>query len=264
MECWRRRRLDARRSSERRACRFTLQPGRLPGPGSEGGAHRAAEERDERRRRPADAGVLVQEAVARHRLLVEHRVADEVLALEVVDERVIGVVARRCSLERVSAKLEDGCEGRPASGRQPLIRVGCDRRADLAQRRRVRVPDTDAGERTAGLEVEVVARRVGVFREQVAEVDPGLRLVRRLVLREADVAVDAEERAAGGSRVGAKVGADLVEERGEVADELQRRFLDAFFVAALVGLKPLAVVVPAELAQELEQNLRERRVLNRR
>jgi hypothetical protein len=63
----------------------------------------------------------------------------------------------------------------------------------------------------AGLEVEVEDRRVGVLAELVPEANPDDCLVRRLVLREADVTVDTEERAADGSRVGAEVGADLVE-----------------------------------------------------
>src|SRR4029453_8707922 len=84
----------------------------------------------------------------------------------------------------------------------------------------------------------------------------------RLVLREPDVTVDAEERAADGSRGGAEVGADLVEKRGEVADELERWLLDVMLVARLVGPEPLAVVVPAQVDEKREEVFREGRVLD--
>jgi hypothetical protein len=53
--------------------------------------------------------------------------------------------------------------------------------------------------------------------------------------------------------VGEELGADLVEKRGEVAHELERRFLDVLLVAALVRLEPVPVVVPAQVEEECEE-----------
>jgi hypothetical protein len=55
------------------------------------------------------------------------------------------------------------------------------------------------------------------------------------------------------------VGADLVEEGGEVADELERGLLDVLLVAGLVGLEPVAVVVLAQVDEKREEILREGR-----
>ena len=87
----------------------------------------------------------------------------------------------------------------------------------------------------------------------VPEVDAGLRLVRRLVAREARVAVDAEQRAALAAGVGHQVRADLRQAQPEVLDEGERRLEQVVLVAVLVGVEPLAVVVGLQLAQEGEQ-----------
>ncbi len=125
--------------------------------------------------------------------------------------------------------------------------------ADLLQRGAVGMPDAGADEDLAGLEVEVEARGVGVLARLVAELDAGVGLVGALVLGEAHVAVDAEERAADRPRIGVEVGADLGQARPEIADELLRRMAQLLLVALLVGLEPLAVVVGLEVAQELEE-----------
>ena len=80
------------------------------------------------------------------------------------------------------------------------------------------MPDPDPGEDAPGLEMEVEARRVRVLRTLVPEVDPDVGLVGRLVLREARVAIDPEQRSADGSRVGHEVRADLAQRRRERGD----------------------------------------------
>jgi hypothetical protein len=105
--------------------------------------------------------------------------------------------------------------------------------------------------------MDVEDRRVRVLRRLVAEVDADVRLVRSLVMREARVAVDPEQRPADGLRLGLEVRADLAQLGREVADELEGRLLRVLDVASLVRLEPLAVVVLAKLAQEREQRRRE-------
>ena len=78
-------------------------------------------------------------------------------------------------------------------------------------------------------------------------------LVRALVLGEADVAVDAEYRAAGQPGICNHVRAYLTQDFAEVHHEVDQRVPDVALVPRLVVLKPLAVVVVGELGQELEQ-----------
>src|SRR5215212_2373947 len=94
---------------------------------------------------------------------------------------------------------------------------------------------------------------MGVLRTLVPEMEPDVRLVRRLVLREACVAVDAKERPAARARVRAEVGADLLEARRELADEGERRLEQVLLVSTLVGREPLAVVVRPQILEEREE-----------
>src|SRR5204862_79426 len=83
-------------------------------------------------------------------------------------------------------------------------------------------------------ELEVEAGRVHILAAGVAEVKRGVRLVRALVLREAHVAVDAEERL----RVGDDVRRDGVEARRERLHEAQARRAQVLLVAGPVLLEP--------------------------
>ena len=184
---------------------------RDPGPGQRAGHRRlvrhadgAAQERHQWREGAAGGLVAVEEALGRRLLLGEPLDRGEVLAPEVVGVDVILVEGRRHALERLTLRqLDAGLRLRPPVG------VLGDRRADGVGGLRVRVPHPAAGEHVARLEVQVQPGRVCLLRALVPEVDAGLRLVGRLVAREARVAVDAEERAALATGVGHQVRADL-------------------------------------------------------
>src|SRR3989442_6606816 len=117
------------------------------------------------------------------------------------------------------------------------------------------MPDARMGHRLARVHVEIVAGRhlLRPGRLRVPEVDPDLRLVRALVRRESDIPVDARQRSA--ERLGLRddVGADLLQPRSGVADELQARFLDGLLVSFLVLREPLFVVVLRQVAEEREE-----------
>src|SRR6266566_4207929 len=111
----------------------------------------------------------------------------------------------------------------------------------------------------AGGQVEIVAGR-HLLRPRclrVPEVDSDLHLVRTLVRREPDVAVDAGQRSAERLGVRNDVGADLLQPLAGVANEPQARFLDGLLVAFLVLREPFLVVVLRQLAEERKEFRRE-------
>src|SRR4051794_1578243 len=107
---------------------------------------------------------------------------------------MVGAEPRRRSLKRVA--LAEPPLGPDRRDRRPP-RLGSRGQsvADALDGRRARMPDPRAEEHLTWLEVEVEARGVGLGCAGVAEVDADVRLVRRLVLGEARIAVDAEQRA---------------------------------------------------------------------
>jgi hypothetical protein len=125
------------------------------------------------------------------------------------------------------------------------------------------MPDAASGEDLARPDVQVVAGRVPVLGRLVPEVEPDVGLVRRLVLREASVAVDPEERAAARLRIGAEVRADLLEARREVGDEGERGLEYVLLVAELVRRKPPAIVVRPQVGEEREELRSERNLFRR-
>src|SRR5215831_7096640 len=80
---------------------------------------RVAEELHERRRRPADARVLVEEAWSDDVVLAQASGAKEVLPLQVVREAMFGAGPGRDALERVAAELEPLREGAGSCGAPP-------------------------------------------------------------------------------------------------------------------------------------------------
>jgi len=88
---------------------------------------------------------------------------------------------------------------------------------DLTQGLQIRMPETPATEGLAWIEVEVEARRVRIAAAfDVGKMGADVGLVRALVLREANVAIDAEHRASDGSGVGPEVGTDRSQRLREV------------------------------------------------
>src|SRR5881396_2488033 len=101
---------------------------------------------------------------------------------------MLRVRPRRDALERVAAEREPLLEGIGPGSAPPALRVRDDRLTDTRRRLDVRAPDAAVGEHLRRTNVQVVARRVCVLGSLVPEVDAEVRLVRRLVLREACVA----------------------------------------------------------------------------
>ena len=169
------------------------------------------------------------------------------------------VVAGGSALEGVTAELEPLSDALPSS---PGGGIVGDPRADLPERRCVRMPDPGADEYRLRLQVEVEAGRVCVLRKLVPELNAHVRLVGRLVFREARVAVDAEERSTRRPRVRDKIRADSLEMRGDIGDEVERRPANVVLVAALVRREPVPVVVRFQISQEPEER-RSKRPLRR-
>src|SRR5215471_13101142 len=85
--------------------------------------------------------------------------------------------------------------------------------------------------------------------------DPGL--VRTLVLRESDVAVDPHHRTAIWSRVRNKMAIDLLQAGREVGDKSQEWILHLRLITFFVGHEPIAIVVGFKIFQEAERGPRE-------
>ena len=82
-------------------------------------------------------------------------------------------------------------------------------------------------------------------------------LVRGLVVGEAGVALDPEQRTADGLGLGAVVLADPGQDRLQVGEQALERTAYVLVVVGLVGLEPLAFVVARQTAQELEAGVGE-------
>src|SRR2546422_8461118 len=158
-----------------------------------GEADRSRQEAVQRVHRPARLDERAEELRARDLVVAKAPARDEVLPSQVLDERMIRVVAGRRPLERVALDGDPAPDDLP-----PRVRFIDNPIADLLQYRRVGMPDARMGHRLARLHVEIVTGRhlLRPGRLRVPEMDPDLGLVRALVRREADVPVDGGERTA--------------------------------------------------------------------
>ena len=170
---------------------------------------------------------------------------------------MIGRQAGRNPLQLVvGAHLAEGLDEAGLLERRPhAVRVVDDLLAERVERRLLGHPHPAAGVHLAGLEVEVAAVRVGApsWGEPPAdprEARPDVGLVRRLVLAEAGVAVDPEDRAL---RVGLERDAARLEALGERGDERLQRLLEEPLVIGLARLEPGPVVVRGEVGEELDR-----------
>src|SRR2546422_749014 len=157
-------------------------------PDMHGEDDRAREEAVQRVRRVAYLEERVEELRDRVLVVTEVQGGDEVQPGQVLDERMLRVVAGRRPLERVALDGDPAPDDLP-----PRVRFIDNPIADLLQYRRVGMPDARMGHRLARVHVEIVTGRhlLRPGRLRVPEVDPDLGLVRALVRREADVPVDA-------------------------------------------------------------------------
>src|SRR5215467_12436059 len=95
-------------------------------------------------------------------------------------------IASRWSSQTVAAEFKR------AHRRLPFLRLPGNRVANPSERPVIRMPAASGKKRCTGFEMNVEARAVNViFRSAVREVQTDIGLVRSLIGREADVAVDA-------------------------------------------------------------------------
>src|ERR1019366_10389025 len=119
------------------------------------------------------------------------RTADEVLALEILDQRMVGVVALRRARQHVACQFESRLEFTIGDGGLPLRWVRDNRVADFCDRIRLRMPDSNAGESLCGRERQIERRRVEVLPVAMTERRGRVGMIRRPVAREVQIAMDA-------------------------------------------------------------------------
>src|SRR5512143_1579435 len=137
-----------------------------------------------------------------------------------------------------------------------LVGLLGDRVAQSVQLRARRHPQSTGRERLARLKMKVEAGAPLVrfaadatTRASMMEPASRVRLVRRFVLREPDVAIDAKHRSLG---IAADLGSEMREPSVELLDELTHRLAHFLLIYRAVGLEPLFVVVPRELTKEAQ------------
>src|SRR2546427_13054592 len=143
-----------------------------------GEADRSRQEAVQRVHRLARLDERAEELRARDLVVAKTPARDEVLPSQVLDERMIRVVAARRPPERVALD----CDPAP-DDLLPRVRFIDNPIADLLQYRRVGMPDARMGHRLARVHVEIVTGRhlLRPGRLRVPEVDPDLRFVGALV-----------------------------------------------------------------------------------
>src|SRR5262245_29821626 len=180
------------------------------GPGSEREPEGLGQESHQGRRAAARRDVARGKVGRAGLALAEVDAGREGQALEVLDERMVGIEPARRPLEAVLVVREAD-----SSGLLPPAWISHDCVADRAEGVGARMPEARAPEDPPGLQVQVVAGRLEVPRGLETEVDPDVGLVRRLVAAEARVAIDPHQRAAVGARVHRDLTADPRKPRPE-------------------------------------------------
>ena len=107
-------------------------------------------------------------------------------------------------------------------------------------------------EALAGGNVDVEPGRVDVAAHLVPELDADVRLIRRLVPGESSVPIDPHQRPADPPVVGREERGDLLQPRGERADERQAWLQHLAFVPRLVFPEPGPIVVVGQLFEKPE------------
>src|SRR5262245_16995344 len=109
------------------------------------------------------------------------------------------------------------------------------------------MPNTGRSKTATRFQMKIEARtRMDFPGAEMWEACCHVSLVRTLVLREADVAIDSKERAAVRSWIRNKTRTDSVKHRSKVRDEAQERVAHRCFKSVLVLGKPFSVVVGLE------------------
>ena len=130
----------------------------------------------------------------------EHRAGT---ALDILDQRT-----KRPGhfVQAVADQLKMGAERFLIANAFPLRRFFVQRLTDLAKRLGIGMPDPSAEETFTRRQVDVEARAMRVLSHLVAKLNADIRLVRRLVLAEAGIAVDPHQRSTHAPVVSDKMG----------------------------------------------------------
>src|SRR5262245_50300050 len=231
---------------------FTAPMLRRTAPESEGRserqAHRPREELHQRRRAAAGANEARRKVDSAGLRLGEADAGREAQALEVGDERVVGIEAARRAPQRVLVVRESDAARAP-----PFRWLRDDPRADGVEGVGAGMPHARPHEHLAGRQVQIVARRIRVLLRLEGEEESRVGLVRRLVAAEPRIPVDAQQRATRGVRVGDEMGADRPETGRDRRDEAEQWVAYLGEVTVLVRVEPLAVVVAPELSEEAKE-----------
>ena len=173
--------------------------------------------------------------------------------------------------QTVAGQRKLAAEGSALRGLFPTGGIVDDVGPDTAQGFSLRVPDTTADETVARREVEIEQGRIKPSRRGTAtrvrpgrgargtvkKRHPGVGLVRRLVLAEARIAMNTEQRAPHLLRAGHKRRTDGRQWPHHVGDETQAGFPHIPLVGLPVGLEPGLVVVTRQLPEESQRIGRE-------
>ena len=218
-------------------------------------AHEVVDERAECRQILAQRG---QQARAGHRGVVQRTPHHPVAVLEVVDELEISrETARRPHQLLAFLEVEALAQRGRMRGGLPAARVVEDEVAHAALGFRFRMPQPGADEAFARLQVHVERGR-GHFAATLMEQPrtlPGL--VRRFIVGETRVTMDAEQRAADATGICAEMVAHLGQRRLKVAQQAQERLPHVVFVLLAVVVEPCLFVMQRQAAQEPEAGIGE-------
>src|SRR5438105_3068198 len=155
-------------------------------PGNAGGGR---QELHQGRHLAAGADERLHEVVGQNLLVRDLDSGGEALPLDVLDHRMIGIESARRPLQRILRMAQVHARLLPLGG------LVDDADADLLEHLALWHPHPAADEALSRLEVEVVAGSVYALAARL-EVRRGVRLVRALVLREPDIAIDPKQRTA--------------------------------------------------------------------
>jgi hypothetical protein len=220
-------------------------------------AERLGQKLHERRRIRARACELIEELLRADFSARQLHSSNETLALQVFDQRMRRVVAPRRSREHLAERFEPRAKFSIVKNLLPILGTRDNRVAHLAQPVRVRMPHSDSRKTFRSGKRKIKRGRIEMSRATMTERGSRVGLVRSLVAREAEIAIDAHHRAAARPRVRDKVGADLSQPRREVRDEREHRLAHLVLVTGFILEKPVAVVVAPELLEKFKTLRRE-------
>src|SRR5215467_3970292 len=161
----------------------------------------------------------IQEAIAGDFPICQRSAQGEVLPLDVVDERVSRVVTGWRPLQRFACHAAGRAKGTTRDRAAPPFGISGDLVSNFFERLWLRLPDSTADHGIPWFEMQVICRSCPGLALGVPEVRSGVCLVRALVFRKADVAVNAHHRSPVWAGIGDKTRCDVLQFRRKVADQ---------------------------------------------